>query len=69
MSGLDDAARAARKKADTSLDRGVHAVANALEGALAAERREPEPEIDLTGIPEPAIAAVVIRRPNPRHYC
>jgi hypothetical protein len=34
---LDEAARAARERADTSTDPAVHALANALESALAAE--------------------------------
>jgi len=37
MSGLSQAAADARARADVILDRGVHALANALEGALAAE--------------------------------
>jgi hypothetical protein len=35
---LDDAAKLAREHADVCIDPGCHVVANALEGALAAER-------------------------------
>jgi hypothetical protein len=35
---LEDAAKLAREHADVCIDRGCHVVANALEGALAAER-------------------------------
>jgi len=40
MSGLSQAAADARARADVSLDPGDHALANALEGALAAECAE-----------------------------
>ena len=34
---LSDAAKAAREKADRSIDRGDHALANAMQGAIDAE--------------------------------
>ena len=69
---LSDKARAAREHADVCLDRGCHAVALAMEGALAAEAREQLAELreepDLSTFPTPAeagyVSEVVIQRPE-----
>jgi hypothetical protein len=54
---LEDAAKSAREKADTSIDPFDHIVANALEGAVAAERQAAKfalnpPAGDTSGIPD-----------------
>ncbi|MFZ0717777.1 hypothetical protein [Mycobacterium sp.] len=59
MSGLEDAANDAHAAAEVSFDPGVHAVKNALEAALAAERAKGYEPADLTGIPAPEEACYV----------
>jgi hypothetical protein len=66
MSGLEDAARDARAAADTSIDPAVHAVANALEAALAAEVARGHEPADTTGIPTPEQAGYVTEMTLPR---
>jgi hypothetical protein len=68
MSGLDDAARAARTKTDQSVDPGDHALAHALRAAqrveedrLLADALHEEP--DLTGIEPPPVGTIVIPKP------
>jgi hypothetical protein len=54
--GLGGKAKAAREKADASIDPADHMLANALEGALAAEGRQlvaDQTERDVEGIPTP----------------
>jgi hypothetical protein len=53
MSGLEDAARDARARADVSIDPADHAVANALEGAVAAGRMKGHEPASTEGIPSP----------------
>ena len=52
---LSEAAKLAREHADVCIDPSCHAVANALEGAIAAERmaldRSLDPEPNFDGIP------------------
>jgi hypothetical protein len=59
-----DAAKAAREKADTSIDPADHAVANALEGAVRAEQHPPPPPTSTEGIPDSPITNIWIPRPE-----
>jgi hypothetical protein len=56
---LFDAARDARRHADTCTNPSCHAVANALEGALATERAKRYEPADTTRIPDPSSAGFV----------
>jgi hypothetical protein len=62
MSGLEDAVADARAAADVSIDPAVHAVKNALEGALAAERAKRHEPADTTGLADPPIREIRIPR-------
>jgi hypothetical protein len=59
MSSLADAARDARAHADTRTEPGCHAVANALEGALAAEKAKEHQPASIEGIPSAVEAGYV----------
>ncbi len=69
--GLSNAARAAREIADRSIDRGDHALANALEAAVWCEEDDlderlwpPHPTV-LEGLPPPPVDVVQIPKPPP----
>jgi hypothetical protein len=65
MSGLADAAGNARAQADVSINPADHALANALEGALAAERAKGHEPADTTGIPSAVESGYVANIPVP----
>jgi hypothetical protein len=55
---LEDRAKAAREHADVCINPSCHMVANALEGALYAERHPPPPPANTVGIlPWSAVSA------------
>jgi hypothetical protein len=61
---LEDAARAARQKADRSIVPADHRVALALEAAVHAEQHPPPSDVfDTNGIPDPPVNEIHIGRP------
>ena len=70
MSGLTDAAKAAREHADGCINPACHGAANALEDAVAAEAREQlselAPDHGTEGIPTPQEAGYVTEVRIPR---
>lgn len=68
MTGISDAAKAARAKASRSIDPYVVATAAALEATEAAEyaaiRQAEEPMQAAVGVPPPPITHVLVHRPD-----